>query len=291
MTFPSRQQFLCFLVSVLGLVSAIPSKSANAAVPGCPTPALERFQRHKVASGETLESIAQRYNLMPTTIIGMNPDLRNRIAVGSEIFIPPYDGIVVEVPRGQTWREVAAKYKIRADALFEVNGCEKNPRVVFVPHSNSSRSRPVTNSTTPSSTTEIKFTGYPLPENARVALPYGWQINPSTSEVFFHSGVDLLTAVGNSVEAIAPGTVVFAGNQGTYGNLVIINHAGKLQSRYAHLENIKVSVGQQVKQQDEIGTVGTTGKPTSTQPHLHFEIRSSSDLGWVAKDPNQYMQR
>lgn len=291
MTFPSRQQFLCFLVSVLGLVSAIPSKSANAAVPGCPTPALERFQRHKVASGETLESIAQRYNLMPTTIMGMNPDLRNRIGVGSEIFIPPYDGIVVEVPRGQTWREVAAKYKIRADALFEVNGCEKNPRVVFVPHSNSSRSRPVTNSTTASSTTPIKFTGYPLPENARVALAYGWQINPSTSEVFFHSGVDLLAAVGTSVEAIAPGTVVFAGNQGTYGNLVIINHAGKLQSRYAHLKDIKVSVGQQVKQQDEIGTVGTTGKPTSTQPHLHFEIRSSSDLGWVAKDPNQYMQR
>ena len=291
MTFPFRQQFLCLLISVFGLVSAIPSKSAKAAVPGCPTPALERFQRHKVASGETLKSIAQRYNLMPTTIIGMNPDLRNRIAVGSEIFIPPYDGIVVEVPRGQTWREVAAKYKIRADALFEVNGCEKNPRVVFVPQRNSSRSRPLNNSTTASSTTPIKFTGYPLPENARVALPYGWQINPSTNEVFFHSGVDLLAAVGTFVKAIAPGTVVFAGNQGTYGNLVIINHAGKLQSRYAHLENIKVSVGQQVKQQDEIGTVGKTGKPTSTQPHLHFEIRSSSDLGWVAKDPNQYMQR
>ncbi|GAX39405.1 peptidase M23B [Tolypothrix sp. NIES-4075] len=292
MTFPFRQQFLCFLVSIFGLASTTPSKSANAAVPGCPTPALERFQRHKVASGETLASIAQRYNLMPTTIIGMNPDLRNRtVAIGSEILIPPYDGIVVEVPRGQTWREVAAKYKIRADALFEVNGCEKDPRVVFVPQGNSSRSRPVTNSTTASSTTPIKFTGYPLPENARVALAYGWQINPSTSEVFFHSGVDLLASVGTSVEAIAPGTVVFAGNQGTYGNLVIINHAGKLQSRYAHLENIKVSVGQQVKQQDEIGTVGTTGKPTSTQPHLHFEIRSSSDLGWVAKDPNQYMQR
>ncbi len=289
MTFPFRQQFLCFLVSVLGLVSTIPSKSAIASVPGCPTPALERFQRHKVASGETLESIAQRYNITPTTIIGMNPDLRNRtVAVGSEILIPPYDGIVVEVPRGQTWREVAEKYKIRADALFEVNGCEKDPRVVFVPQGNSARSRPVTESTTAS--TPVKFTEYPLQQNAAVALAYGWQINPSTNEVFFHSGVDLLAAVGTSVKAIAPGTVVFAGNQGTYGNLVIINHPGKIQSRYAHLKDIKVSVGQQVKQKDEIGTVGTTGKPTSTQPHLHFEIRSSSDLGWVAKDPNQYMQ-
>ncbi len=292
MTFSYRLLFLCSVIGFLGLVSTIPnSKSAKASVPGCPTPALERFQRHKIASGETLDSIAQRYNLLPATITGMNPDLRNRrVVVGSEILIAPYDGIVVEVPRGQTWREVAAKYKIRADALFEVNGCEKDPRIVFVPQGNSSRNRPITESTTPN-TTPIKLAGYPLSEVATVALPYGWQINPSTSEVFFHSGVDLLAATKTPVTAIAPGTVVFAGNQGTYGNLVIINHAGKLQSRYAHLENIKVAVGQQVKPGDEVGTVGTTGKPTSRQPHLHFEVRSSSDLGWVAQDPNQYLKK
>ena len=78
MTIPFRQLFLCSLVSALGLVSILPNlNSANAAVGGCPIPALSRFQRHKVVRGETLESIAQRYNLIPTTIIGMNPALQN----------------------------------------------------------------------------------------------------------------------------------------------------------------------------------------------------------------------
>jgi lysostaphin len=85
--------------------------------------------------------------------------------------------------------------------------------------------------------------------------------------------------------------VVFAQPQGTYGQLVIINHSGGLQSRYAHLNEINVSVGQKVNQGDLLGTVGTTGEPTVTQPHLHFEMRSSSDLGWAAEDPKGYLQQ
>jgi lysostaphin len=123
-----------------------------------------------------------------------------------------------------------------------------------------------------------------------VALAYGWQINPATGDVFFHSGVDLLATVGTSVQAIAPGTVAFANEQGSYGKLVIINHSGGLQSRYAHLDSIKVTVGQQVNTGDLLGTVGTTGQPTSTQPHLHFEVRASSSIGWVAQDPKGYLR-
>jgi lysostaphin len=296
MNLPYRQLFLCSLFSVLGLVSILPnSNSANAAVEACPTPALSRFQRHKVARGENVESIAQRYNLIPATIIGMNPALQNgTITVGSVLQIPPYNGVVVEVPRGQTWREVAAKYKVRADTLFEVNGCQKDPRIVFVPGVNWSpngfvtESRPLTSTNIPK---RVSIAGYPLAQEATVGLAYGWQINPSTNQVFFHSGVDLLAAVGTSVEAIAPGTVAFASEQGTYGKLVIINHGGGLQSRYAQLDSIKVTVGQQVNKGDLIGTVGTSGQPTSRQPHLHFEMRSSSSLGWVAEDPKGYLKR
>jgi lysostaphin len=220
----------------------------------------------------------------------MNPVVKNgKVSVGSILQIPPYNGIVVEVPRGQTWRQVAAKYKIRADALFEVNGCQKDPRVVFVPGGNRSLNRPVTQPPTPT-TPPSNFTGYPLPEVATVALAYGWQINPATGDVFFHSGVDLLATVGTSVQAIAPGTVAFANEQGSYGKLVIINHSGGLQSRYAHLDSIKVTVGQQVNTGDLLGTVGTTGQPTSTQPHLHFEVRASSSIGWVAQDPKGYLR-
>ncbi len=297
MTLPFRQLFLCSLVSALGLVSILSnSNSTNAAVGGCPTPALSRFQRHKVVRGETLESIAQRYNLIPTTIIGMNPALQNGAiaAVGSVLQIPPYNGIVVEVPRGQTWRQVAAQYKVRADSLFEVNGCQQDPRVVFVPGVNWSPNGVVTKSPLPTDVgtpNRASLSGYPLAQVATVALPYGWQINPASGEVFFHSGVDLLAAVGTDVLAIAPGTVAFANDQGSYGKLVIINHSGGLQSRYAQLDSIKVSVGQQVKKGDLLGTVGTSGRPTSTQPHLHFEVRSTSSLGWVAQDPKGYLKK
>jgi murein DD-endopeptidase MepM/ murein hydrolase activator NlpD len=251
-----------------------------------------------------VESIAQRYNLTPATIIAMNSALQNRkIAVGSEIQIPPYNGIVVEVSPGQNWRQIAAKYKIRPDVLFDVNGCQKNPRVVFVPEINRSPNRPMTESPTrqfpqeeprnasSSTSTLSKLAGYPLPEIATVAVPYSWQTNPSNGEVFFHSGMDLLAAKGTPVQAIGEGTVAFANEQGTYGKLVIINHSGGLQSRYAHLDSIKVSVGQQVKKGDLVGTVGTTGTPTISQPHLHFEVRSSSSLGWAAQDPKGYLQR
>jgi murein DD-endopeptidase MepM/ murein hydrolase activator NlpD len=299
MILPFSQLFLSSLVSALGLVFILPNtNSANAAVGGCPTPALSRFQRHKVVRGETLESIAQRYNLIPTTIIGMNPALQKSAmpaaAVGSVLQIPPYNGIVVEVPSGQTWRQVAAQYKVRADSLFEVNGCQQNPRIVFVPGVNWSPNGIVTKSSLPTDAgtpSRASVSGYPLGKLATVALPYGWQINPATGQVFFHSGVDLLAVVGTDVLAIAPGTVAFANDQGSYGKLVIINHSGGLQSRYAQLDSIKVTVGQQVKKGDLLGTVGTSGKPTSTQPHLHFEMRSTSSLGWVAQDPKEYLKK
>lgn len=297
MILPFRQLFLCSLVSALCIVSILPNtNSAKAAVSGCPTPALSRFQRHKVVRGETLESIAQHYNLIPTTIIGMNPALQNGAiaTVGSVLQIPPYNGVVVEVPRGETWRQVAAKYKVRADSLFEVNGCQQDPRIVFVPGVNWSPNGVVTKSPLPTNTgtpNRASLSGYPLAQLATIGLAYGWQINPATGQVFFHSGVDLLAPVGNDVLAIASGTVAFANDQGTYGKLVIINHSGGLQSRYAQLESIKVSVGQQVKKGDILGTVGTSGQPSSSQPHLHFEVRSSSSLGWVAEDPKGYLKK
>lgn len=245
--------------------------------------ALSRLLRHKVAPGETLDSIAQQYNLIPATLIGMNSALRNgKLAVGSEILIPPYNGIRVKVPAGQTWRNVAATYQVRADVLFEVNGCQKAPQLVFVPGVNWSPERPVTVPTA--------LAGHPLPRQA-IALNYGWQIHPNTGKVFFHSGIDLLAAAGTQVKTVGVGTVAFAGKQGNYGNLVVVNHQGGRQTRYAHLQSIAVNAGQKVKKGDLLGTVGSTGEPTSSQSHLHFEVRYGSSLGWIAEDPVSFLKR
>lgn len=296
MSFRYCSVLFCGLAGILSLSTSPNSAWAQSKERNCPTPALERFVRHQVAPEETLEAIAQSYSVSPETIIRMNPAIRNgKVTVGEEIIIPPYDGIVVKVGRGQTLKQIAAQHSIRADALFEVNGCQENPEVVFVPQLNKSQNSTQAASTEPNVLDTIsnsnKLNGYPLAENTAVAFPYGWQINPDNGEVFFHSGIDLSAQPGTSVQAIGEGVVVFAQEQGSYGNLVIINHSLGIQSRYAHLEDIKVSVGEKINKGDLVGTVGSTGTPTLKKPHLHFEIRSSSSLGWVAKDPSEYLRR
>ncbi|MCJ8282384.1 MAG: LysM peptidoglycan-binding domain-containing protein [Rivularia sp. ALOHA_DT_140] len=135
MSFRYRSVLFCGLAGTVGLIS-LWTNSASAESEGinCPTPALERFVRHKVAPGETLKAIVQNYSIAPATIIRMNPAIRNgKVTVGNNLIIPPYDGIVVKVGKGETLKQIAARHKIRADALFEVNGCQENPTVVFVP--------------------------------------------------------------------------------------------------------------------------------------------------------------
>lgn len=291
MKFLNHSLYFWSLFSTLGLLSLLSqSQTVNASPGTCPVPALARIQRHQVNRGETLATIANRYNLAPETIIGINPSIKNGVVnPGTELQILPFNGIVVEVPRNQSWKQIASKYKVRPDTVFEINGCQKNPKFVFLPVIPGVKfaEKVVTKTDTPGKSVS-KITGYPLPGNTSVSLGYGWNYHPVTKEAVFHSGVDLLAPVGTPVVAIAPGIVVFAKEQGSYGKLVIINHADGLQSRYAQLEGIKVTLGQKVNQSHVLGTVGTTGKPTSIQPHLHFEIRVNGFLGWEAKDPKGF---
>jgi murein DD-endopeptidase MepM/ murein hydrolase activator NlpD len=236
--------------------------------------------RHKVTAGETLESIANQYNLIPATLIGLNPGLRGgSIAVGREILIPPFNGIRVQAPAGSTWQDLATAYGVRADILYELNGCQQQPQQLFIPGVNwSTQERP-------RKETYTGFAGYPLPSVAPVALSYGWHENPSTGKATFHSGIDLLANPGTPVLSVDGGTVAFAGQQASYGNLVVVNHQGGRQTRYAHLKYLSVRAGQEVKTGDALGTVGSTGRPDTDKPHLHFEVRYYSPQGWVAQDP------
>jgi murein DD-endopeptidase MepM/ murein hydrolase activator NlpD len=267
---------------------ALPSQAAPDQ--SCPTPALSRVTRHRVKSGETLESIARQYNLIPATLMGMNAILREgKAPIGAEILVPPYNGIRAEVPAGQTVRNLAAKYKVRPDLLFEVNGCQTSPRVVFIPGVNWS---PVAEGQSPVAKANPNvLTTYPLPVNSTVLLGYGWYLPAGQEKPVFHSGIDLSAAIGSPVRSVGEGTIAFAGKQGAYGNLVVINHQQGYQTRYAQLNSIKVKVGQGVKSGQTIGTIGSTGTPSSNGPHLHFEVRSNSNLGWVAEDPNPFLRQ
>lgn len=85
-----------------------------------------------------------------------------------------------------------------------------------------------------------------------------------------HEGLDFAAPIGTPAVAAMSGVVVSAGVLGGYGNQVLVQHAGGLQTRYGHLSQIGVRVGQVVTAGERIGAVGNTG--VSTGPHLHFEV-------------------
>ncbi|KOU02998.1 peptidase [Streptomyces sp. NRRL F-2295] len=104
----------------------------------------------------------------------------------------------------------------------------------------------------------------------------------------YHTGSDFQAASGTPVLAIGPGTVVSAGNSGSYGNEVVIKHEDGMYSQYAHQSSLNVSVGQTVTGGQQIGLSGSTGN--STGPHLHFEVRTGPGYGSDV-DPIAYLRQ
>jgi len=110
-----------------------------------------------------------------------------------------------------------------------------------------------------------------LPVAGRPSSGYGLRTDPIHGGTVNHPGFDLAAATGTEVAAAARGTVVHAGPAGTYGNLVTVRHENGFETRYAHLSEVDVKVGDVVEAGAALGKVGTTGY--STGPHLHFEVR------------------
>ncbi len=105
----------------------------------------------------------------------------------------------------------------------------------------------------------------------QVSSKYGMRKHPILKEERFHSGVDVALELGAPVKAASKGNVIFAGEQGGYGNTVVLDHGLGVSSVYAHLSEIHVKEGEKVNKNDLVGKVGSTG--VSTGPHLHFEVR------------------
>ena len=109
----------------------------------------------------------------------------------------------------------------------------------------------------------------PLPFNPRVTSGFARRrLHPILGNNRPHLAVDYGAPTGTTVQAVAKGTVTFAGWDGGYGNLVQIKHSGGLATGYAHLSKINVRAGSTVAQGDLIGRVGQTG--LATGPHLHY---------------------
>ncbi len=116
----------------------------------------------------------------------------------------------------------------------------------------------------------LNFTPSIRPVRGWISSGYGYRRSPFTGKREFHRGLDIVNRKGTPVVATADGRVKFAGHNGGYGNLVVIDHGMGVESKYGHLYRIEVKVGDKVIRGQEIGVLGNTGR--STGPHLHYEI-------------------
>lgn len=113
---------------------------------------------------------------------------------------------------------------------------------------------------------------------------FGVRSDPFLGRPAMHTGLDFRAAMGDPVRATANGKVVSSGWAGGYGRMVEIDHGNGLATRYGHMSEINVKVGDQIKIGQVIGAVGSTGR--STGPHLHYETRIDGE----AVDPQKFLR-
>ena len=115
------------------------------------------------------------------------------------------------------------------------------------------------------------------PLGGKVSSAFGWRRGRA------HEGIDIPAKKGTRVYAAEAGRVIHSGRLGDYGKVVIVKHAGRYSSVYAHNTRNKVSKGEFVEKGDVVATVGSTGNARGA--HLHFEVRRDR----VAQDPIKYL--
>ena len=116
-----------------------------------------------------------------------------------------------------------------------------------------------------------------------ISSDYGNRKHPKTGKISFHHGVDLAGTWQENVRVTAPGTVIYAGTEGSFGKVVRVQHAFGIVTTYAHLARITVRFGDYIGENHVIGKMGNTGR--SAGAHLHYEVRVNNK----SIDPVRFM--
>jgi murein DD-endopeptidase MepM/ murein hydrolase activator NlpD len=124
----------------------------------------------------------------------------------------------------------------------------------------------------------------PVSANVRQTSGFGYRRDPFRGGQRLHAGMDWAGSYGTPIKATADGVVVHAGWQSGYGRLIKVQHEFGVETRFAHLSQINVKVGQRVSRGDKIGAMGNSGRSTGT--HLHYEVR----VGGTPVNPMTYIK-
>jgi murein DD-endopeptidase MepM/ murein hydrolase activator NlpD len=220
---------------------------------------------HKVRSGETLWDIALAYGVSIDTISSANDMTnKNHLSIGQELQIPSVNGVLHQVASGESIWEISERYDVSVDEITRVNEISDPSRIqpntkLVIPGATQLRPRDV------------------LLVNGQLQKAFDWPVKGRVSSTFgprwgkMHNGLDIAVSTGTLVKAAADGRITFAGWNGGYGILVIIDHGNGIETRYAHNSRLNVKVGQRVTRGETVAYSGNTG--VSTGPHVHFEVR------------------
>ncbi|MFA7208015.1 MAG: peptidoglycan DD-metalloendopeptidase family protein [Synergistaceae bacterium] len=235
-----------------------------------------------VEEGDTLWSIAERFDLGADTIIGSNsPEKINSLLPGTVLRIPDREGIFVKVSEGESVERLSSLYGTKRDQIYAANGIDigsplSSVREVFLPGANYA-------SVIQTESGMIKIASgreYLLrntlmwPVRGRVSSLFGWRSRSYASAGSFHSGLDIMAPYGRAIVSAMDGVVVYSGWMGGYGKTVVIDHTDGITTLYGHCSDLAVQKGDQVYSGQLISYVGSTGR--STGNHLHFEVRKNS---------------
>ncbi len=113
---------------------------------------------------------------------------------------------------------------------------------------------------------------------------FGPRIDPFKKVRSQHYGLDMAGWPGSAIKATAPGTVVYSGWYGPYGNMIEVDHGNGFRTRYGHMRKLSVKKNEQVELGQKLGEMGKTGRATGT--HLHYEV-------WFAdkvRDPMPFLK-
>ena len=240
------------------------------------------LQHYTVKEGDTLTGIASRFGVSMMTVWWANKlDSRNALKVGSDLIIPPVNGLIVTVQAGDTLSSLARRNKITSDDIVAVNELEDTNlivgQVLVLP---GAKGDPLP---TPKPTTrpEVPVVGGGCgcgggPPVKYTGGAWAWPViggGNYISQYFTsgHLGVDIAADYGSTEVSPLAGHVVWAGWKSNGGGYQVwINHGDGIFTSLNHMSAVTVSAGQDVNRGQRVGRVGMSG--WASGPHLHLEV-------------------
>lgn len=239
----------------------------------------DKIEIYAVQEGDTVQSVAAKFDVSEKTIIWANNLGAKKISPGMKIKILPITGVAHEVAPGDTIYSVAKKYGVKAQNIvnFPFNEFKDDSFTLL------------TNSylivpdgvmiDAGSTTTPNTYTFAQVIEGMRGSSNFIWPTRGTITQypTSYHMALDIADSSAPPVLAADSGTVVYSGCfTWGYGCHIIIDHNNGYKTLYGHLSRRDVEQGAGVSQGQQIGLMGSTGRSTGT--HLHLEIRQGNEL-------------